>query len=167
MEIQNLIIMFLFFFFAHLLGETLQDRETAQNKSHNYEALLKHGYHIFSSTLIGTFLLAIIMGESFGLSKAAFNTACFLLALVIASINTIIHLIIDKFIWNLYPFLLKRRFSKTLLIDSIETLEERLIRFKNDREYAEDNTFYNIILLDQFLHYTTVLILGSILILIL
>lgn len=117
----------------------LQSRYIALNKSKNLKVLGFHGLAIFLCLSIPAFWL----GGS---------------VIYLAGAYTLIHCVQDWYIWNLYKYLLSKRFKKEKIGYSFKT---RAYLFELNKEYAEDKLFYDIIGLDRFLHIITLILLWN------
>jgi hypothetical protein len=107
---------------GHFIGDFIfQSRDMGRRKSENSSVLVLHGLILFG--IIAPITLFLNLSLWFAVS------------------NSILHMLIDWFIWRGY----KLRMSKNI-----------------NRNYWEDKCFYLVIGLDQYLHYLTIFILYSI-----
>lgn len=140
-----MIKLFLLHFIADFL---LQPRKMGKNKSSNY-------YWLFGHLCIQFFVFLLFTN--------------FKLALL----NTLIHGIIDKNIWNLYKLIVKYKIKGEMKAEGFGTKTNR--PFYNNKEkydnvfkikseyfkFWEDHWFYATIGLDQFLHAITLIYLSK------
>jgi len=118
----------------------LQSREMGTKKSNEFVWLLRHliiQYGVMFIGLTPAFLLGYMSGPKY---------------LLLMTLNTIVHGIIDWNIWNVYKYSVVLRNSSK----KIEVL-------KAEWKYWEDHWFYSTIGFDQLLHSVTLIILWSVL----
>lgn len=135
--------MFILHFIADFL---LQSREMGKNKSSNYTYLFKHISIIFAVIFIG---LIPFLGLK--------------LAFVFAFYNALVHMIIDKFIWNIYKLMVYKSFLRDF-IKTGQSNKDEYIAIRTDKfKFYEDHWFYATIGFDQLLHALTLIALAGLL----
>ena len=122
---MNLILLFIAHFIADFL---LQSREMGQKKSQYFKWLMGH---LFIQYFV---MLAFVLGITGG----DWKTATFF-----SLLNTIIHGIIDWYIWKFYK------------LHAIRIIKRDRIKVR-DFKYWEDHMFYTTIGFDQLLHTATI-----------
>lgn len=129
--------LFVYVFFLHFLADfVFQSREMGEKKSTNFNYLMVH----VAIQLVTVFL---------GLMQVVDPVKAY----QIASVNAFIHGLIDLFIWRLYKYDVARRL-KNHYQDNEEGMEFASIHW----EYWKDKAFYTTIGFDQFLHYSTIVL---------
>lgn len=128
--------LYVYMFFLHFLADfVLQSREMGQKKSTEVNWLFGHTAILWTIFFIG---LAQVMSP--------------LAAYQIATLNALVHALIDWNIWKLYKWQVMKRLQGLGLDD------ERLEYEKTHYEYWKDKGFYTTIGLDQFLHHATIIL---------
>lgn len=142
--------MFILHFIADFL---LQSREMGKNKSSNYTYLFKHISIIFA-------VIFVALIPFLGLK----------LAFVFAFYNALVHMIIDKFIWNIYKYSAHIRIINQLNDEHYPTNSMDHSGYALDYEYKvkswkyyEDHWFYATIGFDQLLHALTLIAIAGLL----
>jgi hypothetical protein len=146
----------------HFVSDFLmQSREMGEKKSSDLKFLLFHVLIIFSVFYLGlnlyyafdfSFLPNILnlIFQSDRISPLNILYFCIL--------NSVVHLVIDALIWNLYKLYYKNQFNKMIEADSSKLFSHLRDNFK----YWKESSFYNTIGFDQLLHTATLIILGFI-----
>lgn len=122
----------IYLMFLHYIADfILQSRDMGKNKSNSIKYLLGHLLIIFTIFLAG---MAIFFDRE----------TCLRFTLS----NTVIHGIIDLFIWKYYVVSVKLRKLRSLFGP---------LGF----QFWDDKWFYSFIGFDQFLHYATIILLSN------
>ncbi|MHA1676045.1 MAG: DUF3307 domain-containing protein [Candidatus Njordarchaeales archaeon] len=142
-------MIYLYFFFLHLLADfILQPREIGKRKSEtSVKGLMYLSIHI--SMILTVFFIGLIPFFSWQV------------VLEFAGYNALCHLIIDALIWKFYVLSVWKRRRKLLGRDkgSKKDIKNKL---KTQFKYWEDYCFYLTIGVDQFLHFSTIVVLYEI-----
>lgn len=137
---------------AHLISDAfLQSREEAKGKSEDKKILFKHVSTNYVVTFVFLTVTFSILTYGFGLG-ILFSI---LRAGIISFWNAAIHALIDWNIWRLYKKSVEERIKKQQ--EHCNKYEITALPFK----YWEDPWFFHTIMIDQFLHYLTVLVLAG------
>lgn len=137
-------------FITHFVSDfLLQSREVATKKSSEFVYLFRH---------LGIIWVSFFVAGQFYPGTGFYDAAIF--SFLFATLNTLIHGIIDWNIWKLYKWSVKSRISKQINRDYVrnEDIAQGLIMNQaKDWRYYEDHWFYATIGLDQLLHALTIL----------
>lgn len=129
----------IYLFFLHFLADfVFQSREMAEKKSSDFKYLFNH---VLIQITVMFFGLMLVPSLSYGKMYQ------------IAFFNAMIHGLIDWNIWKLYKFVVKYRLDR-----HYEDDEEAKAFAAANWEYWKDKDFYITIGFDQFLHFTTILV---------
>lgn len=155
------ILMIITFITAHLLGDGfLQSRDIAKKKSSSLKALGIHLSYIF----LTTFMSGIIVVSSYAIFVEDLPLYYWVKVLKFSVFNALIHGIIDASIWNLYKFKVisdHYGFSSAVMCAKDKSKRKILLSKLNDFKYYEDKWFYDTIMVDQYLHVLTIVLLSS------
>ncbi len=128
--------LYVYMFFLHFLADfVLQSREMGEKKSSSVNWLFAH---------VAIQWITFFVGLNFVINPV--------MAYQIASINALIHGIIDWNIWKLYKAIVYRRLQR--MFPDEERFEYESVHY----EYWKDKGFYTTIGLDQALHYSTIVL---------
>lgn len=138
----------IYLFFLHLIADgPLQPREMGRKKSDN---LIYLSGHVLIQYL--TFLVGLIIARHYGFLPVDTDYEARVLINSLALGNAAIHGLIDFIIWKGYKLSVVLRKPKHLFGRSIEGDKPAF-------KYWDDPYFYHTILLDQFLHVSTLVLL--------
>lgn len=138
--------MVVYYFLLHFIADfLLQSRKMGKKKSSELKWLY---YHLMIVNLV--FIIGLM--PVIGIEKASIFALC----------NTLIHGIIDAFIWKLYAWSVWKRYRPIIDVSEIERNLQKEDLSKNFK-YWEDSWFYSTIGLDQFLHGATIVFLLGVL----
>lgn len=171
---SDFLIMIVTMMGAHLVADTfLQSREEAKKKSEDKKVLFKHVKTNFFVTAGFLFIVytiqTMITTYTYGLDTVFVIIASFLNsfgALVQAFWNAAIHALIDWNIWRLYKKKVvgnNENFKKYLRKNTDHSEEHIQAMGKADLQnfrFWEDPWFFHTIMIDQFLHYLTIVLLA-------
>ena len=143
---EHILPLIFILFFEYLGDFVFQSREIATKKSEDGDSLQAH-LQILSAFLFVPVM--IVLSQTFGFFGGIVLSFFFCVA------NAIIHGVIDWNIWKLYKWIVYNRIKK----QNPSSIECALKEFKDDRLYADDPVFYNIIGLDRLLHVSTIIFL--------
>ena len=143
---EHILPLIFILFFEYLGDFVFQSREIANNKSVDDRVLQKH-LLILSSWLFVP--VVIVLSQKYGAIWGVTFSFAF------CSGNALIHGVIDWNIWKIYKWIVFKRIKK----QNPSSIECALKEFKDDRLYADDPVFYNIIGLDRLLHVSTIIFL--------
>jgi len=159
---MNFLLTLLTMMVAHLVSDAfLQSREEAKGKSEDKSILYKHVRTNFLVTAAMLFLLNLIEGFIiWGTDQSPVLAFFWVPMLIFRSImpafwNALVHAAIDWNIWRLYKkSVLIRNFDKSV------PMADRPMLLSKSFKYWEDPWFFHTIMIDQFLHYATIVAIA-------
>jgi len=127
----------------HFIADwAIQSPEMGRDKSKSYFVFLHHMWHHFAVFFIGVGLLFDIN-----------------IAIIVSTLNVLLHGFIDFFIWRLYRvFVLARHYPMIQCYGRIYTMEHLEKRFK----YWKDHWFGVFLGADQCLHFASLILITAI-----
>lgn len=135
----------IYMFFLHFVADfLLQSREMGKQKSENFRYLFIH---------VGIQMIVMFAGLLYLLDP--------LKAYQIACINALVHGIIDWNIWRLYKYTVYRKMRSYVWYKfgyCADKDDHNAKEFFSHYQYWEDHWFYLTIGLDQFLHFSTIVL---------
>ena len=149
----------------------LQSREMGKKKSSEFKWLLRHLRTQFGVMFVGMYpVFALLLADKVSTGDMLLQFPVYtilisagVLSLIFASINTVVHGVIDWNIWKGYKlFVMKRLYHKGVGAnhDLVDKDKVHKLGLANSWMYWEDHWFYATIGFDQLLHTATLVALS-------